>query len=138
MAPSQLRNGAPAPVANIRRLARIGFKNQHLSHGGILDAKAFLVEILLSAFFAVACFRARAHSIGAEGLGLRQQFALTDRLQRLRQSRWQWFAMVLLLVMLRLQKGTPLMAELTVLVQLIVFLALPTDKPRRDIAVHVR
>ena len=54
---------------------------------------------------------------------------LTDRLERLRRSRWQWFGMVLVLVMVRMQVGAPMMAELTVLAQFILFLALPTHKP---------
>jgi hypothetical protein len=53
-------------------------------------------------------------------------------LERLRRSRWQWFSMVLLLVMLRLQRGTPMVAELTVAAQLLVFLVLPTQKKQPE------
>jgi uncharacterized membrane protein YhaH (DUF805 family) len=58
---------------------------------------------------------------------------LTDRLERLRRSRWQWFSMVLLLVLIRVQRGTPVVAELTVAAQLIVFLFLPTQKGQREV-----
>ena len=91
-----------------------------------MSAQALLVEVLLSGFFAVACFRARAHALDTVKAAPRALFALTDRLERLRRSRWQWFSMVLVLVIFRLQRGTPMVAELTVLAQLIVFLSLPT------------
>ena len=90
------------------------------------------VELLLSGFFAVACFRARAEPFKVQGLAPRSLFVLTDRVERLRRSRWQWFSMVLLLVVVRMQQGTPLVAELTVLAQLLVFLALPAQKPIRQ------
>ncbi len=93
-----------------------------------MSTEALLVEVLLSGFFAVACFRARAESFETIKTTPRVLFGLTDRLQRLRRSRWQWFAMGLLLVLLRLQQGAPLVAELTVLAQFILFLALPTRK----------
>jgi hypothetical protein len=93
-----------------------------------MGTQAMLVEALLSGFFAVACFRARAESPSVSGLAPQRMFILTDRLERLRRTRWQWFAMVLLLVLVRLQSGTPLVAELTGLAQFIVFLALPSQK----------
>lgn len=91
-----------------------------------MGTEALLVEILLSGFFAVACLRARAEAPSIRGLAPKRLFALTGRLERLRRSRWQWFSMVLLLVLMRVQIGTPLMAELTVAAQFIAFLALPT------------
>ena len=94
-----------------------------------MTTQALLVEVLLSGFFAIACFRARAESFDIIRSTPRALFGLTDRLERLRRSRWQWFAMGLLLVVVRVQQGTPLVAELTVLAQFIVFLALPTHKP---------
>lgn len=98
---------------------------------GHLSTQALLVEILLSGFFAVACFKARAGEGGDPGVAPRTLFALSDRLERLRRSRWQWFSMVLLLVLLRLQQGTPLMAEVTVLAQFAVFIALPSAKTNK-------
>ncbi|HWG19757.1 MAG TPA: hypothetical protein VG225_04440 [Terracidiphilus sp.] len=94
-----------------------------------MGAQGLLVEVLLSSFFAVACFRARAESPSVHGLAPQKLFVLTDRLERLRRTRWQWFAMVLLLVLARLQLGAPIAAELTGLIQFIVFLALPSHKP---------
>lgn len=97
-----------------------------------MDTPGLLVEILLSGFFAVACFRSRAESPSVSGLTPQRVFALTDRIERLRRSRWQWFAMVLVLAVVRLQMRTPIVAELTVVVQFLVFLALPTYKPATE------
>jgi hypothetical protein len=91
-----------------------------------LSTQALLVETLLSGFFAIACFVARAESNDIHGLAPQKLFVLTDRLERLRRSRWQWFAVVLLLFVLRKEVGAPLVAELTVLAQFVVFMALPS------------
>lgn len=93
-----------------------------------LGSQALLTELLLSGFFAIACFRARAIGIENSGVAPRTLFAMTDRLERLRRSRWQWFAMILVLVVFRIEKGAPMVAEVTVVAQLIVFLLLPTKK----------
>lgn len=55
-------------------------------------------------------------------------FGMTNRLERLRRSRWQWFAIVLLLYIMRGQLGAFMIVEITALVQFILFLALPTQK----------
>jgi hypothetical protein len=78
-----------------------------------VGTQSLLAEILLSGFFAIACFQARAESPGVQGLALGKSFALTGRLEHLRRSRWPWSCMVLLLVLIRVQIGTPLVAELT-------------------------
>lgn len=96
-----------------------------------MGLQAILVELLLSGFFAVACFRARAESPGLRGLAPQRLFILTDRLERLRRSRWQWCAMVMLLIVVRMQSGTPVIAELTVLAQFLLFLALPSNRSSR-------
>lgn len=93
-----------------------------------MGTEALLAEILISGFFAVACLRARAESPSIAGLAPRRLLALTGRLDRLRRSRWQWFSMVLLLVLMRMQMGVPLVAEVTAAAQFIVFLALPSVK----------
>ena len=93
-----------------------------------MSTQALLAESLLSGFFAIACFQARAESPSIQGLVPGRLFALTGRLERLRRSRWQWFCMVLLLILMRVQMGSPLVAELTVATQFIVFLALPSAK----------
>lgn len=94
-----------------------------------MNTQALLVEVLLSAFFAIACFRARGEAPDARGLAPQRLFVLTDRLERLRRSRWQWFAVVLLLYVMRSQMGAPMVIELTGLAQFIVFLSLPSQKP---------
>lgn len=93
-----------------------------------MNTQALLVEVLLSAFFAIACFRARAESPDIRGLAPQRLFVLVDRLERLRRSRWQWFAVVLLLFAMRKQTGAPLVVEITVAAQFLVFLALPSQK----------
>ena len=93
-----------------------------------MSTQALLVEVLLSAFFAIACFRARSGSSDVRGLAPKRLFVLTDRIERLRISRWQWCSMVLLLLLVRMQHGAPMVAEFTVLLQFIVFLALPSQK----------
>lgn len=93
-----------------------------------MSTQALLVEILLSGFFAVACLRARAESPSMQGFVPARLFALVGRLERLRQSRWQWVCMVVLLILMRKQMGVPLVAEVTVAAQFIVFLALPSAK----------
>jgi hypothetical protein len=95
---------------------------------GSLSKQALFLELLLSGFFALACFRARATSFDKITVTPRAIFTLTDRLERLRRSRWQWASMVLLLVLVRMQWGVPIVAELTVLAQFILFLALPAQK----------
>jgi hypothetical protein len=91
-----------------------------------------LLELLLSGFFAIACFRARAETFDGVKVAPRAIFVLTDRLERLRRTRWQWASMVLLLFVVRMQWGVPMVVELTVLAQFIVFLALPIQKTPRE------
>jgi hypothetical protein len=102
-----------------------------------LSKQALLLELLLSGFFAVACFRARATAIDSVKVTPQALFTLTDRLERLRRTRWQWASMVLLLVVVRMQWGVPMVAELTVLAQFILFLALPAQTVRLE-ALHRR
>lgn len=93
-----------------------------------MQAQAILVEVLISGFFALACFKARAEAPSIHGLAPQRLLMLVDRVERLRRSRWQWFAMVLLVMVLRMQSGLPMVAEFTVVAQFILFLALPTQK----------
>lgn len=94
-----------------------------------MSTRALMIELLFAGFFAVACFRARASATpDLAGVAPRALFRLTGRLERLRRSRWQWFCMILLLILLRVQTGAPLMAEVTVAAQFILFLALPSTK----------
>jgi hypothetical protein len=91
-----------------------------------MTTESMLLELLLSGFFAVACFKARPSD--AHGIQLRDLLFLSDRLERLRRTRWQWCSMVLVLVFSRIQMQTPIVAELTGLIQFLVFLSLPTQK----------
>jgi hypothetical protein len=99
-----------------------------------MTKEAMLLEVLLSGFFAIACFKARAAD--AHELRFKDLFYLTDRLERLRRTRWQWCAMVLLIVFGRMQVQAPILAELTGLAQFFLFLALPTHKHSSQISVR--
>lgn len=93
-----------------------------------MNEKALFLELLISGFFAVACLKARAVEPGEIALRPRDMLRLTDRVERMSRSRWQWFAMAGILVLVRLQTGVPMVVELTALMQLIVFLSLPVAK----------
>ncbi|MGA7156194.1 MAG: hypothetical protein WBY53_05080 [Acidobacteriaceae bacterium] len=93
-----------------------------------MNEKALYLELLLSGFLAVACFKARAVEPGEVTLRPRDFLRLTDRVERMSRSRWQWFAMAGILVLVRLQTGVPMVVELTALMQLVFFLALPVAK----------
>jgi hypothetical protein len=97
-----------------------------------MNTKTLLLELLISGFFAVACFRARAGNAGQVALTPREFLRLTDRLDRLRRTRWQWFAMVLTIVVIRLQSGVPLAIELTAALEFVIFLSLPTQKQQSN------
>lgn len=94
-----------------------------------MNTQALLTELLLSGFFAVAFLRAQGSEIQEFRFSPRNFFALPDRLERLRRSRWQWFSMVLVLVVLRLERGVPMVAEVTVIAQFAIFMLVPTHKP---------
>ena len=84
-----------------------------------------LMELLLAGFFAVSCIRAHGPFPSDQRISFADIFRLPGRSERLRRSRWQWFMMVVLILVLRLQAGLPLILEVTALVQFLVFLALP-------------
>ena len=74
-----------------------------------MNTQALLLELLVSGFFAIACFKARAAvDPGQIALRPRDLLRLTDRVERLSRSRWQWFAMVGILILVRMQAGVPL------------------------------
>lgn len=93
-----------------------------------MSYQGLLAELLISGFFAVACFRARAVSPSFSSVTPSTLFQLTNRIERLRRSRWQWCCVLMLLIVLRMQVGMPLIAELTGAAQFLVFLALPTAR----------
>jgi hypothetical protein len=84
-----------------------------------------LVEIILAGFFAVACIRACVPAALDGKLAFSDLLHLPGRIERLRRSRWQWFSMVALLLVIRLQTGLPSILEAIVAVQFMVFIALP-------------
>lgn len=103
-----------------------------------MNTKALLLELLLSGFFAIACFRARGGAVGKVTAKPRDFLRLKDRLERLSLTRWQWFAMVLVVIFVRLQSGAPLMVELTVGLQFVIFLALPAQKQHKGLAANAQ
>jgi hypothetical protein len=93
-----------------------------------MNGQTLLAALLFGGFFAVACLKACVPAAPGHRLRPGDLFRLPGRLERLRRSRWQWFAMVVLLLVLRLQQGLPLVLELTIALQFIVFLALPATE----------
>ena len=94
-----------------------------------MSTTAMLLETLVAGLFAIACFKARAAGPAAEvALRPRDLLRLTDRLDRLSRSRWQWISMVGIILLVRLQTGVPLVVELTAAAQFFLFLSLPTGK----------
>src|SRR5271169_2388348 len=91
-----------------------------------------LVETILAGFFAVACLRACVPANPNGKLRFSDLLRFPGRLERLKRSRWQWFSMVALLLVLRLQAGLPLVLELIVLVEFLVFMALPVRAKASD------
>lgn len=95
-----------------------------------------LFELLISGFFAVACIRACVPASPDGKLTFGDIFRFPGRLERLRRTRWQWFSMVAVLLVLRLQAGLPLVLEVIVAGEFLVFMALPArvkpTGPRRN------
>ena len=84
-----------------------------------------LAALLFAGFFAVACLRACVPAAPDRTPRVSDLLRFPGRVERLRRSRWQWFAMVALLLAMRMQTGVPLALELTIVLQFLVFLALP-------------
>jgi hypothetical protein len=101
-------------------------KGTDISMGAIsMDGKTLLFELLMAGFFAVACIRAHGPFEFSRKLTFSELFQLSDRLERLSHTRWQWFSMVGLLLVIRLQQPIPLGLEIMAAAQLVIFLALP-------------
>jgi hypothetical protein len=104
-----------------------------------MDAKTAVLCLLLSSFFAIACVRASGPLTGEDGRASFQRlFRLPGRVERFRRSRWQWFAMVALMLVLRLQGQLPPVLEVMAVLQLVLFLLLPAAEPRAGEAVQGR
>lgn len=91
-----------------------------------MNVPMILVETILAGFFAVACIRACVPSNPDGKLVFSDLFRFPGRLDRLRRSRWQWFSMVALLLVIRLQTGLPMLLEAIVAVEFFIFMAIPT------------
>jgi hypothetical protein len=91
-----------------------------------------LFELLLAGFFAVACIRACVPAAAGGKVAFTDLFRFPGRLQRLKRTRWQWFSMVALLLVVRLQMGLPAVLEVIVALEFIVFMALPTRAKGTD------
>jgi hypothetical protein len=91
-----------------------------------MNLPMMLVEAILAGFFAVACIRACVPAAPEDKLSFSNLLRFPARIERLRRSRWQWFSMVALLLVIRLQAGLPLVLEVIVAVEFLIFLALPT------------
>jgi hypothetical protein len=90
-----------------------------------MNGLTLLAALLFAGFFAVACLRACVPAAPDRTPRVADLFRFPGRVERLRRSRWQWFAIVALLLVMRLQTGVPLVLELTIALQFLVFLALP-------------
>ena|SRR5437762_11755510 len=87
--------------------------------------KLALLELLLAGFFAIACFRARAPQSSNQKPTLGSFFRFSSRLERLRRSRWQWFSMVAIMLVLRVQHQLPPAVEIMVGMMFLIFLVFP-------------
>ena len=96
-----------------------------------MNSTSVLVELLLAGFFAIACAKAREPIIPGEKMTLGSLFSLSSRVERLRRTRWQWFSMVLLVLIIRLQGYMPLMLEVMVASEFLLFVALPVHAGAR-------
>ena len=90
-----------------------------------MNWKITLVELLLAGFFAVACVRAGGKLSLERKRTLSDFFRLSNRIERLRRSRWQWFSMVAVMLVLRTQNQLPPAIEIMVALLFVIFLALP-------------
>jgi hypothetical protein len=91
-----------------------------------VNRDTLLVELILGGFFAIACIKACIPDSGGK-LSIANLFRFPGRIERMRRSRWQWFSMVALLLVIRLQKGTPLVLEVMIALQFFIFFAFPTS-----------
>ena len=90
-----------------------------------MGTQTLLVELILGGFFAIACMRTSMPAVADGKAHFGDAFRFPGRWERLRRTRWQWFSMVGLLLVIRLQKGMPLILEMTVALMFVAFLALP-------------
>ncbi len=94
-----------------------------------MNERMALLELLLAGFFSVACIKCWGQFDPDEKAGFARLLRFPDRWERLHRSRWQWFSMVLLLLVLRLQSQLPLILEVTAGFEFLLFMALPAGNP---------
>ena len=94
-----------------------------------MNERMALLELLLAGFFSVACVKCWGPFDPDEKVGFARLLRFPDRWERLHRSRWQWFSMVLLLLVLRLQSQLPLILEVTAGFEFLLFMALPAGNP---------
>jgi hypothetical protein len=100
-------------------------------HPGVVEGaicmhvETLLFEMMLSGFFAIACIRAISPECRSGKSGFSSLWHFPGRIERLRRSRWQWFSMATLLLVIRLQRGTPFVLEATAGLMFILFIAMP-------------
>jgi hypothetical protein len=97
-----------------------------------MSGKLMLAELLLSGFFAIACIRAHGPIPAGERLTFGEFFRFPDRLDRLKRTRWQWASMVALMLVLRLQQQLPLLLEILVAAEFLLFLSFPSRREVRS------
>jgi hypothetical protein len=90
-----------------------------------MGRETLLVELMLAGFFAVACIRCSMPAASDGRVHFGDLLRLPGRIERLRRTRWQWFSMIALLLAIRLQRGMPMVLEVTVALMFLVFVALP-------------
>ncbi len=93
--------------------------------------KLTLLELLLAGFFAIACFRARSPLRSGEKPSFSNLLRLSGRIERLRRSRWQWFSIVAVMLVLRVQHQLPAAIELMVGLMFLIFLVCPVRQLAR-------
>lgn len=90
-----------------------------------MNLPLMLVETILAGFFAVACIRACVPADPGGKLQFSDLLRFPGRLERLQRTRWQWFSMVALLLVIRMQTGIPILLEVIVALEFVIFVALP-------------
>jgi len=98
-----------------------------------MNGRTMAIGLLLSGFFALACIRASwvpdGDSTGRRSM--RNLFRFPGRIERLRRSRWQWFALVSLMIVLRMQQQLPVALEIMAALQFVSFMAVPSRSGSR-------
>jgi hypothetical protein len=89
--------------------------------------KTALLELLLAGLFAVGCIRAHGRFERGTKMRFVDFFRMTGRLERLRRSRWQWFTIVAIMLVLRLQHQLPPAVEIMVGMMFLIFLVFPVQ-----------